>query len=360
MSRVTKILHDALHNFNLQLEGLTVLTEAASGNYQYNCILAAMAGAKVFAVTKDSSYGLANDIKEKTYALANMYGVSDCLTIISDLDEDIVKQCDIITNSGFVRPINQSLIYKMKPTAVVPLMWETWEIRENELDLNACKEKGILVLGTDESQAPLQLYYYVGHLAMKLLYNMGFEGFKTNVLLLASNPMGKIIKEHFDKIDVSCTWYAQNDASARSYDQLNTDFKREGSSYDMVLLAEHAYNQLLIGEKGILSSDLIKEINPNLAVGIIAGNVDVEHLKESGLSYFPDKILPFGYVSYDTYQLGPKPVIDLYAAGLQVGEIMAKSRLSGKTIEETVKFALSNSMAMDFQGEQSWLFEKVH
>ena len=62
----------------------------------------------------------------------------------------MVAQADIITNSGHVRPIDAEMIGWMKPTAVIPLMYEAWEFRDADLDLAACQRRGIVVAGTNE------------------------------------------------------------------------------------------------------------------------------------------------------------------------------------------------------------------
>jgi hypothetical protein len=40
-----------------------------------------------------------------------------------------------------------------------------------------------------------------------------------------------------------------------------------------------------------------------------------------------------------TDYLGPKPVIDLHAAGLKAGEVVARSRLAGLSCDEAVRRA---------------------
>ena len=53
----------------------TVLTEAASGPYVVTRVIAALAGADVVAVTADSRYGRAVDVRRDTLDLADMAGV---------------------------------------------------------------------------------------------------------------------------------------------------------------------------------------------------------------------------------------------------------------------------------------------
>jgi hypothetical protein len=57
----------------LDLRGKTVLTEAASGAYIVTPILAAIAGAKVFAFSKTTRYGKVEEIFSNTRALADSF-----------------------------------------------------------------------------------------------------------------------------------------------------------------------------------------------------------------------------------------------------------------------------------------------
>jgi hypothetical protein len=71
----------------LRLDGLTVLTEAASGAWAVTPVLAAMAGAsQVFAVARDSRYGTAACACHETEALAAAAGVADVIRIVPRKD----------------------------------------------------------------------------------------------------------------------------------------------------------------------------------------------------------------------------------------------------------------------------------
>ena len=69
----------------------------------------------------------------------------------------------------------------------------------------------------------------------------------------------------------------------------------------------------------------------------------------------PKEIAPPKYVTYQIYQLGKLPILELYGAGLKVGQAMAWARINGMDIQESVKYSLKNSAAMDFVGGLSWL-----
>jgi hypothetical protein len=318
-----------IEHFGLDLEGLTVLTEAASGPYLPTPLIAALAGARVIAATRDSRYATAAEVRRATEAAAEQWGVAVEVT-----EEPDAAGADIVTNSGFVRPIDAALIATMKPTAVVPLMWETWEFRPGDVDLDACRARGILVLGTCESRPPCDLVGYSAHIALKLLYELGLEGFRTRVLLLGGQPtLGAAMAADLPKLGAEVTWVA-------SYDR-----PPPAGDHDAVLIAEHADPRLLLGPGGFLDP---AELHPATRVGVIAGNVDADALERSGLRYAPKRIAPHGHMSYQASELGPRAVLELYTAGLKVGEAMARARLAGASLDEATRRALKTSPAMEF------------
>lgn len=355
ISKLRKIVDELITKFNLSLDGLTVYTEAASGAYLLSPILAAAAGARmVYAQTRDSQYGTAMQIMEDTGWLAEQYGVSDRIQIADSRRLDWLSVSDIVTNSGFVRPIDNGLITVLKPTAVIPLMWETWEFRESDFNLTACKEKGILVLGTVENREPCNMIPYCGFIALKLLFEMGFDGLPVIVLGGTPYPGGAIVSQlRGSGIDV--IWFSSQRESDYRYSELEGYFSKQGHRFSHMLLAEHRNPALLLGHDGFLSFETINSTNPDIRLGVICGNIDVQELRNSGLTYAPAQIAPFGFMSYQPYMLGPRPVQLLYTAGLKVGEAMARARMAGISVQDAAKHAIDNSPAMDFKGALAWL-----
>jgi hypothetical protein len=357
-NRIDKILRQCISEFNLDLQGLTIFTEGATGPYLYTPILAVMAGAhKVYAVTADSKFGTKEQVKLQTLEATARWGVADKIDIIFEKSAEQIGASDIITNSGFVRPITREMISWMKPTAVIPLMWEPWEFRDEDLDLQACREYRILVLGTNESDPPLSMFPYGGFVAMKLIFELGLEGYKTEVLLLGGGGLGNNIHEHFKRLRMDVSWFSDPRSGEQStpYELLPDRFLSHGADYDVLIVAEHQNDVCLLGSSGLISFEIIKQINPGLRIGVIAGNLEVEELRCSGLCFSPKDIRPFGYMSYQPFHLGPRPVLELYAAGLKVGEAMARARRSGLSLKEAAMYALKHSPAMDFGGGQRWI-----
>ena len=353
-ARAGRLIDELVVRFALDLSGLAVFTEAASGAYQWAPIMCARAGARrVYAVTRDSRYASADEVTRSTLAAAAQFGVADAIDVAAGRPAEWVADADLFTNSGFVRPIDAGMVAAMKPTAVVALMWETWEFRDGDLDLDACRRHGILVLGTDEGRPPCDMAGYSPVLGLKLLFELGLEAFGTRVLLLSGQEMlGARMERGLAGLGVGVTRFGA--AGGRPYDELAEHFAAHGGDYDALLVAEHADPRPLLGAGGAIDFETIERVNPALRVGVIAGAVDGAGLRASGLHHVPDEIQPFGYMSYHPYELGPRPVLELFAAGLAVGQAMARSRLAGAPVADAARQALAVAPAMDFPGERAW------
>ena len=355
--RARKLMRDIIQKERLCLKGLTVFTEAATGPYKYNAIIAALSGAdKVYALANDSKFASKNEVQRITMEEASASQVQNVVEVIFNKDISTVGKSDIFTNSGFVRPINTKMVSMMKPTAVVSLMWESWEFRESDIDIEACKRKQILVLGTHESSANNDMYGYSGYLAMKLLFDLGLEGYKTNTLLLGGYySLGEQIYNHFKSLNMEIAWFSKDNLRSRRYEELEEMYVENGSLIDVIIVAEHSFAGILIGKNGLLTPDLIKNVNPGTKIGVISGIVEGNELCKYDIDYIPKDIRPFGFMSYQAYDLGPRPVLELFAAGLKVGETMARARLSGMNVEQAAEHSIKNSSAQDLLGELSWL-----
>lgn len=355
--RVHRLSLELIDRFELDLAGLVVYTEAASGAYRFNAIMAGVAGAEqVFAVTADSAYGAGADVREDTERLAEKFGVADRVEVTLEKIPDQVGAADVITNSGFVRPIDRHLIGWAKPTAVVPLMWEPWEIRRDELDVAACKERGVLVLGTRESAPPCDMRPYSGILGARLVLELGLEIRETRVILVGDQPtLGVPIREHLERLGARVAWFGTAAPDAQRYDRLHDHVVAEGSRSDVLLIADHAAAQCLLGDDAPLQVSTLERHAPNLRIGVVAGQVDEPRLRRSSLVYHPPDIAPPGYMSYHPYVLGVRPVLELYAAGLKVGEAMARARRAGASVAEAAAAAVRSSPALDLEGDDAWL-----
>ena len=352
--RKREFIRKTIQKFSLNLEGLVVFTEAATGNYKHIPIIAALAGAKqVFAVTTDSRYGKKEDIKNLVLNDAKELGVDKKITILFDKNKDCLRKSDIVTNLGFVRPITKDMISCMKPTAVIPLMWETWEFRAEELDLKACRERGIIVLGTNEHHPLLDLFRSNGFLICKLLFNKGFDVYKDNLLLIASGHIGDSAADFFINAGISFNRIVFDDKipeHQRAFVYSREEILNNLDAYDAIIIAELHHNMDILSLNGFIPVRLLKEKNPLIQIIHICGSVNKNDIEHEVLSIYPENIMPFGYMTVSPDYLGPKTLLELNTAGLKVGEVMARCRLKRLSIKDTIEYTIKNSPAMDFEG----------
>src|SRR5262249_6684444 len=127
---------------------------------------------------------------------------------------DIVGEADIVTNSGHLRPLDRELIGWMKPTAVVPLMYEAWELRPGEVDLAACRERGIPVAGTNEDHPAIGVFNYLGMMVVKQLLECRVEVWGSRVLLLCDNRFLPYIESTLTRCGATVLVDASGDPAA--------------------------------------------------------------------------------------------------------------------------------------------------
>lgn len=344
-ARIGRLIRDAVKSLELNLAGRTVLTEAASGAYVVTPLIAAMAGAKVIAVTRDSSYGEAREVMDYTRELARNLGVKNSIQMSDHPAQEFCWKADIITNLGFVRPIDAAFVANCKSGAVVPLMWETWEYRKEDVDLDACRRKGIPVLGTRETDPRLQIFSYVGQLAIKLLLESGVEAVRNRVMVVGAGHFGEEISKALVARDCGVIRLVPREGQIQLTPNTN-DFLR---ACDALVIAEHTDRLCVLGGETGIPIHSISDRAGDLRIIHICGNIDESALRENGFEKYPARSVPPGFMTVATDYVGPKPVIDLHAGGLKVGEEMWNGLKKYGNVDDAVAFALKNSPAMDFE-----------
>jgi hypothetical protein len=333
--RARRVAEKAIACLGLDLGGLHVLTEAASGPYLWTPLLAALAGAgRVEAVAADTPYHRAEDVRTDTLAAAERWGVADRLRVVSRATA-APEEADVVTNTGAVRPIDAALVARLRGTAVVALMWETWEHLPEQVDLDACRARGVLVLGTDERRGPCAIAPYVGLLGVRALLDLGLEVVRTRVVVLGGQDLvaGGIER-------------GLRAAGADVVRVAALDDLRVGDA-EALVVAEHA-------ARAPLALPVDELAGAGTAVAVVAGTVDAGALRAAGVPVTPERIAPPGAMSLHAGMLGVRPVLELYAAGLRVGEVAARARLEGLGVREAARRALCDAPAMDFPGEAAW------
>src|SRR4030042_4909490 len=109
-----KFIHKMIKKYTLNLNGLTVFTEAATNAYKYTPIIAAMSGAKTFAFSRDNEYGTRLEAINQVSELEESIFLQNKITYIYQRQKQYLEVSDIITNTGNVRPIDAKIIDYLK------------------------------------------------------------------------------------------------------------------------------------------------------------------------------------------------------------------------------------------------------
>lgn len=309
--RLVRLMNEAVERVQLDLAGKTVLTEAATGAYVVTPLLAAMASAeRVFAVTRSTRHGTLEDVAHLTLGLADRLGVTSRIEIVTELTREIASRADIVTNSGHVRPIDARMVGWLKSGAAVSLMYEAWELRPADVDVEACRQRGIPVAGVNERHPAVDVFSYLGPLACKLLMDAGVAVFGSSILLLTDNPFGPFLVRGLGAAGAGLV-------SCRSVAEAPSD-----RHYDAVLVAL----QPRAGGASVLSGTDVSAIEsrwPEAVVAQFFGDLDRESLQRVPLSCWPPWAPGPGHMGILLSDIGPEPIVRLQAGGLKVGELLA-------------------------------------
>lgn len=326
-----ELIKYSINKFDLNLSKKIVLTEAASGNYMCTPLIAAMAGANVYAIGRDSKYGAFKEVVSEITNFAKSLGVYQNINFVQSLDEVKMDSLDIVTNTGFVRPIDNDFIIKLNKNCVITLVYEPWEIRDEDVDIKSCISNGIKVFGTDESDSLLQTMRYLGYIVLHFLLVEKKTPFRTKILLIGSEKFNISIHNVLNSLKFECESVLTQDA----------EIIHDITEYDVIVCTEMVLDTLIIGSKNaMIDSSNLKE---NQLIIHIAGNVDVQNMSAK---IYPENPAPARYMSYKTDFIDPLAVVDLHCAALKVGEGMLIASKLNLDLKDFNKFMSDNYPAL--------------
>ena len=339
LHNVAARIESAVKRIKPSLDGLCVLTEAASGPFVATASIAALSGArKVIACTRDSRFGSAREVRDLTLALAGLLNVDHCIEVSERQPFEAAEDADIVTNLGFVRPVSRDIVRRLPNHAAIALMWEPWEFRKEDVDIKACREFGIPIIATNERHPNVATFRAVGMLSLKLLLERDVEVTGLNLLVIGSDPFGSACKEvltsvgaFVTKLDPTYSWSSEDACVALNH-------------ADAVVIVEHRFRGEILGPSVTPVLDGLKDRRAPIIH--ICGLVDNHFLESHGIEKYPQHSVPLGYMTVTTAYVGVKPVVDLHTAGLHVAAIVCRARKSGASIDAAVDEAVSSGYGL--------------
>ena len=330
INRAKLLIEEIIHRLDLDLQESVILTEMGSSYYVYTPMIAALAGAKrVYTIVKDSRFGTIQHIRNIGDVLADKWNVHDKLEVVTTLSKDAISDADIVTNLGFLRPIDKDFISSLKYGAVIPYMREAWEYRPEDVDIKFCRERNIPVMGTNENYGSLDIFSQCGPLAAKMIFEAGLELKDNNITVASQDKFGDVISSYLRTCKANVTQVREG----------NQSVYLEAERLDALIIANFESNQLIVGSGGWIEPEKLAKQHPECSVIQFIGNVDTASLSNYGIRCIPKKNIGAKRMAQTLASLGPKPVIELHAAGLKAGELMwnlAKSGFDSQQIEQTL------------------------
>jgi hypothetical protein len=339
IARIARLCRRAVSTMALDLRGVRVLTEAATGPFSATAAIAALAGAEVIAVARDSRWGRADEAFSATRAVATALGCADAIAFSARPPVEAAEACDLVTNLGFVRPIDDRLVARLSRIAAVSLMWEPWEFRAGDVDRVALDSAGVPLIATNERHPQVRTFAYLGPTIGRLLLGEGVEIVGSHILIVGSDPFGEAVARWLKDAGAVVARTMIGEWAAR--------LKAE-ADVDALVVVEHRDHRDLLAIAGA-SEALAQLAALGAPVVRLCGVLDRRAVELAGGRVAPATDAPAGVMSVTTAHAGPRPVIDLHAAGLKAGGLAVTARREGASPREAIVAAVASGFALPME-----------
>jgi len=221
----------------------------------------------------------------------------------------MLAEADVVTNSGHLRPLDAQKIGFMKPDAVIPLMYEAWEFRPGDVDLAMCRRKGIRIVATNEQHPKIDVFGYLGVLALKQLMDAGISAYKSSILLLSDNDFGPYIEKALRRAGAAVDI---NEGIGR---------KAAAKTYDAVLLALSPRKTINLNAADVRR---VARFYPGAIMVQFFGDVDRTACRKHDVAVWPMEEPRRGHMGILPSDIGPDATIRLQTGGLKAAEVAGK------------------------------------
>ena len=306
VNRLVALMRRAIAATGLDLSGMKILTEAASGAYGVTAVIAAMAGARqVHAFSRSSRHGSVSEVTDWISQLACAASVAERINIIEEVSPDILRDIDIVTNSGHLRPLTAALINRLPGSAVIALMFEAWEFRPADVDLQACIKRGIPVVGVNERHEAIDVFSFLGPLCVKQLHDCGLGVYRNKIALVCDNGFAEPITRGLMGLGAHVDVFA--DVTAVHPDE-----------WDAVVVALLPASNPRIG---YAEAQHLAAVIPQEAVVVqFWGDMDRHAARSHNLNIWPAYPPLAGHMAVLLSEIGPEPIVRLQTGGLRAAE----------------------------------------
>lgn len=305
-----------------------MFTEAASRAYASTPVLAALAGAEVHAFARDSRYGTAQDCVKEVIALAEKLNVKERIHFHFEKNEMPWEGATIVTNSGALRPLDNALLTRVSDTCRIPLMFESWEFRSEDLDLDCCKARGIRVAGTNERHPQVDVFGYLGDMVVRLIQDAKHTPYRNKFIIVSNNDFTPYLCQPLVHMSAGVGVYSPR-AYKEKIEELGATYlgdwnckeiPSEWRAASAVIYTGSPFSENLWGTFSLLNFNIWKTLSSPLLLRF-AGDVSEADLFQNEINFHPENV-PAGHMGILPSAIGWDPIIRLQAGSLKVAELM--------------------------------------
>jgi hypothetical protein len=307
--RFIRTLNETVDRLDLDLGGLSVATEAATGYFAALPVIAAAAGARVWAVPADNRFGTTKRGISAVVDLASLVGIDAGRVEFCSRENLPFEAIDIMTNSRSLRPIDETVIDRLPGDAVITLMYEAWELRPGDVDLKACLDRGIRVVGVDEHHPLVDSFRYCGLLVVKMLFSAGVDILGSTIVILGSDEFAEVAARTLDNL------------GANLVRAVDLSFVDSTSAVDAVVHTDLVPGPNVGRREGW---ERISLKFPGAVVVQLNGGLPDDVIHDVGLELFPLDRVPAHTMGWSLAELGHNPVLRLFGGSLKAAEEIHK------------------------------------
>lgn len=300
--------------------GYRVLTEAATGAYASTAVIAAVAGMEVHALSRGSQWGTSIEAVSQTEQLRleveRLSGKIPTINYISR--SSLPEKIDIVMNCGAVRPIDASIAEAMSSHSCVALMFEDWELRESDIQLEELKRRSIPIIATRETHPKLNIFHWVGLASIELINRCVEKPSEKNILILSNSPFHDNIKKALEANFSNIVSSPNYQLDFPKISQWLQNFLRSpaGKMVDGIFSCVYPFDKALLGIGSKYEIDLTEFTNQEGRFLVrLCGGVGRE-LLEQNIAIYPAHLAP-GHMAILLSEIGWEPILRLQAGSLR-------------------------------------------
>ena len=184
-------------------------------------------------------------------------------------------------------------------------MYETWEFRHEDIDIEACRRRKIPVAGVNERHPEVDVFSFLGPLAVRQIHDCGLAGYGNRIALLCDNDFSASIMRGLEGIG----------ARVELFNGAAQVFRNE---WDAIVVALRPVTQLRINDE---EASHLAAVSPRGTPCVqLWGDIDRAALARRGMSFWPPAEPLPGHMGILLSEIGPEPVVRLQAGGLRAAE----------------------------------------